>query len=233
MKVGVNRSSIFLYSSRMSWSVLMRFRDNGEHEMRLVCSETETEYQLLMMETQISRKSEMFRAASLYLAWGQLSLESTQLWWPEKLKPKYCDQIRPVEKYFDLLSWVRPLYFSLAARQNSFLLLHCRVSRAACQVYCPVRSERCGCHCTNNVRSIEDTLCYLDSFVGGEPHNGDQLVVFPSHHSSCSASPGHDKARSALYILKFDITTHHLHPSFSWLVRGTRSSTGGGLPESC
>ena len=46
----------------------MRFRDNGEHEMRLVCSETETEYQLLMMETQISRKSEMFRAASLYLA---------------------------------------------------------------------------------------------------------------------------------------------------------------------
>ena len=57
----------------MFWSVLMRFRDNGEHE---IFSETETEYQLLMMETQISRKSERFRAAPLYLAGGQLSLHS-------------------------------------------------------------------------------------------------------------------------------------------------------------
>ena len=41
-----------------------------------VVTETETEYQLLMMETQISRKSEMFRAASLSIAGGQLSLHS-------------------------------------------------------------------------------------------------------------------------------------------------------------
>ena len=72
------------------------------------------------------------------------------------------------------------------------------MSRAVCQVYCPVRAERCLRHCVNNVRSIEDTLCYVDSFVGGERDNGDQLVVFPGDISSRSASAGHDQARLEL-----------------------------------
>ena len=174
----------------------MRFRDNGEDEMWIVCSETETEYQLLMMETQISRKSEMFRAA--FSPPRSLEVSSVPTAVVTRWEINQNVVIRWEQIYFHQTELTQSIIFQLkraAGRQNSFLLLHCRVSRAVCQVYCPVRCEQCDWNCINNVRWVEKTLRYPDSFVGEEQHNGDQLVVFASHFSSCSASARHYQAR--------------------------------------